>query len=144
MPDEKKEKVTNRDEHRSTEPEEFELDNFQVCMIRQSKSVNALMSATDIPKPAKLQIYSFFFFIMDNPKAKAVYKATDEILAEFVAANPEAPPVMLNDPMFNEIYEQKSGIKIKKLQLTAEDIPDALSPADMVGLSWLIHFQSEI
>ncbi len=144
MPDEKKEKVTNRDEHRSTEPEEFELDNFQVCMIRQSKSVNALMTAIDIPKKAKLKIYNFFFSIMDDPKAKAVYKAVDEVLAEFVAANPEAPPVMMNDPMFNEIYEQKSGIKITKLQLTAEDIPDALSPADMVGLSWLINFNAEL
>ncbi len=123
---------------------EIELDNFQVALIRQSKSINTLMAATDIPKPAKLKIYSFFFSIMDNPKAKAVYETTDEVLAEFVAKNPDAPPAMMNDPMFAEIYAQKSGIKITKLQLTAEDIPDALSPADMVGLSWLIHFQSEI
>ena len=138
MSDEKK--VTNLDEHRPAQPEEIELGNFQVCLIRQSSSVQALMAATDIPKAAKLKIYSFFFSVMDNPKAKALYQLVDEMVAEFTAKNPDAPPVMFNDPLFKEIYEQGSGIKITKLQLTAEDIPDALAPADMFGLSWLINF----
>ena len=140
--EEKPEKVTDLNDHRPAEPEEIELDNFQVCLIRQFPSVNALMAATDIPKAAKLKIYGFFFSIMDNPKAKAVYQTIDEMVSEFKKENPEAPPVMMNDPMFAEIYEQDSKIKVKKLQLTAEDIPDSLSPADMIGLSWLIHFEA--
>ena len=139
--DEKKDNVTDIKDRRPAEPEEIKLDNFQICLIRQSVSINALMAATDIPKATKLKIYSFFFSIMDNPKAKAVYQTTDETVAGFMKENPEADPPMLNDPMFAEIFKKDSGITIKKLQLTAEDIPDTVSPADMIGLSWLINFE---
>ena len=145
MNDEKKDEnadnVTNLDDRRPAEPEEIKLDNFQICLIRQSKSINVLMAATDIPKPAKLKIYKFFFSIMDRPEAKSLYRTTDEIVAEFMKENPEANPPMLNDPMFAEIFEKDSGITITKLQLTGEDIPDSISPADMIDLSWLINFE---
>jgi len=140
--DEKPDKVTDLKDRRPAEPEEINLNSLQVCLIRNSESVHALMAATDIPKPAKLKIYHFFFSIMDRPEAKALYQTADEIVAEFEKENPEAPPVMLNDPMFAEIFEKDPGITIKKLQLTGEDIPDSISPADMIGLSWLINFEA--
>ncbi len=138
--EEKKDKVTNLDDRRPVEPKKIKLNNFQIYLIRRDPSIGVLMAATDIPKSAKLKIYNFFFSLMDRPEAKSLCRITDEIVAEFEKENPEAPPVMLNDPMFTEIFGKDAEIEIKKLQLSGKEIPDAISPADMMGLSWLIDF----
>lgn len=141
---EKPDKVTDINEHDPSEPEEAELDNFQLNLIRNSPVIKAIMDAKDIPKKAKLKIYTFFFAVMDRPEVKALYKALDEIHAEYVKENPEQLEdgekigVRLDNPIFTEIYEQDSRVKIKKLYLTGEEIPDAVSVADMMGLAWLI------
>lgn len=134
---EEPDKVTDINKHRPSEPEEAELDNFQVNLIRNSPVIKAIMEAKDIPKTAKLKIYTFFFAVMDRPEVKALYKALDEIHAEHVKENQEQE-IRLNDPIFDEIYGQDSRVKIKKLYLAGEEIPDAVSVADMIGLAWLI------
>jgi hypothetical protein len=139
---EDKNKVTDIEDHRPKGPEEIELNNFQLNLVRMSKATNDLMAAADIPKTAKLKIYTFFMGIMDRPEVKALFKTIDETAAEHLKENPTAE-LMIADPLFKEIYEQESGVKVKKLQLTGEDIPDTFSSADMIGLSWLIDFPKE-
>ena len=118
---------------------EVELDNFQLNLIRNSPAIKAIMEAKDIPKVAKLKIYTFFYSIMDRPEVKALYKALDEIHAECVKEN-QGQEIRLNDPVFDEIYGQDSRGKVKKLQLSEDEIPDAISVADMMSLDWLIKF----
>ena len=128
------------DKPKEKKGETIVLSNLHVYLLRQSPSISALMTATDIPKPAKLKIYKFFFSLMDRPEAKALYETVDEIVAECMKEDPEAPLPPLADPMFNGIFDKNSGIEIKKLQLSGKEIPNAISPADMIGLSWLVEF----
>ena len=116
------------------------LSNLHIYLLRQSPSIGVLMAATDIPKPAKLKIYKFFFSLMDRPEAKALHETVDEIVAEWTKEDPEAILPSLNDPVFDGIFDKDSGIEIKKLQLSGKEIPDAISSADMMGLTWLIEF----
>ena len=102
-------------------------------------SIKKLIDSKELGGKFKLKLYKFIISIIDSDEAKALQKLIKEISDAYKEDNPDTP-LQLSDPIFEDIFEQDSGLEIILFKVDDKELPSDITVQDMLMLNIFFDF----
>ena len=135
-----KEKVTNIKDAKNTRM----LTNGEINLFQLHPAVKKLIESKEMKNKVKLKIYRFVISITDSDEAKALNELVQEIVKKYKEEHPELdfsdPNLRFDDSIFEDIFEQDSGLEVELLKLRPDELPADITVQDMLMLKPFFTF----
>lgn len=126
-----KEKVTPI---KKEEKQMIELTNGEINLFMMHPGIKKLTESSNMKNKVKLRLFRFIIQITESDASKALQKMTTDLVEKHKENNPDAEPLLFNDPIFEDIFEQKSGLKIELFKVRVDELPSDITVQDMLML----------
>jgi len=132
-----KQKVTSIKEAVKT----VELTNSELNLFMMHPGIKKLTESSGMKNKVKLRLYKFILEITDSEASKALQRMLGELNEKYKKDNPDGPPLMFDDSIFEDIFKQKSGVKIDLFRIRADELPTDITIQDMLMLKPFFDFK---
>lgn len=112
------------------------LTNPSILKLRQLKGLRAAL---------RYEIFKLWEMILTSPEAKALEATKNQMVKEHeerqkTLKEKDRKPLLLESEQVQSLFKIESGLEVKKITISSDQLSGEFTPFDMSAVRWIIDF----
>jgi len=113
------------------------LTNPSILKLRQLKGLRAAL---------RYEIFKLWEMILTSPEAKALEATKNQMVKEHeerqkTLKEKDRKPLLLESEQVQSLFKIESGLEVKKVTISSDQLSGEFTPFDMSSCRWIIEFK---